>query len=57
MTVLKTMNIRVPKELWIFLKNESMELEKPMNEIIVGMIERKKKNKEKRLTDSDAMVE
>ena len=49
--------LRLPKELWKFLKLESVYKEKSMNEIIVSYVNKNfiksKKAKEKELTSED----
>lgn len=52
----KTFNIRLPVNLWRFLKQFAIEHETTMNAVIVDKIERMKKTQEKKLTDGDAMV-
>lgn len=53
----KTFNIRLPKEIWVFLKESSLKNEISMNEIINLLILKYKKSLEKCLTDDDAMVQ
>jgi predicted DNA-binding protein len=58
---IKTFNIRVPKDLWVFMKHLSAQKEKPMNVILVEMIEKAKNKADKKmiakqLTKDDAMV-
>lgn len=48
----KALNIRMPKEMWLFLKNQSIDQEKSMNEIVLKRLENYKKNIEKRVDES-----
>lgn len=42
---IKTFNVRIPKELWLFLRKHSIDLEISMNQIIVNcMMSYKNKN-------------
>lgn len=50
MASIKTFNIRIPKELWAFIKKKSIEKEKTMNSMIIELIENFKKKCEKNLT-------
>lgn len=43
----KQLNIRVPKELWAFIKKLSAEKEKSMNSIMIRLIVDQKKEYEK----------
>lgn len=53
----KTFNVRLPKELWTFLKKKSMQEEISMAKIIHKSISRmKKKDDKKKLTKNDADV-
>ncbi len=52
----KTMNIRISKDFWAFLKKKSVDRELPMNSIIIECIEKYKNKCEKKLTDLDANV-
>ena len=53
---IKAFNVRLPKELWVFLKNRSAEQEEPMGTIIMRCIEKYKKRFDDRLTDTDTKV-
>jgi|HubBroStandDraft_3_1064219.scaffolds.fasta_scaffold378296_1 predicted HicB family RNase H-like nuclease len=57
MSGLKNFSIRLPKEIWTFLRNESTEQEISMNNIIVNCIEKLKKKRERELTKSNTIVE
>ena len=57
MSTVKAFSVRIPKELWLFLKNRSAEKEKPMNDIIQLCLEKYKKTCEKHLTNQNTMVE
>ena len=56
MEKIKTFNMRVPHETWLFLKKMSAERECSMMEIVVGCVNKYKKNHEKRLTENGADV-
>lgn len=57
MQELKTFNVRLPKDLWLFLKKESADQETSMCEIILTCLTKYRKNKEKKLlTGDNAMV-
>lgn len=56
MAGVKSFNVKIPAELWAFLKKDSVECEKPMNGIITDLLKKYKEKKEKRLTPSDAKV-
>ena len=47
-TVLKTFNLRVPKEMWIFLKRCAAEEETSMTNIIIRCIDSYKRKIDKR---------
>lgn len=53
---LKTFNMRMPKELWMFLKKTAAQQEVSMTEIIVRCVAKYKKKLDTRLTDSDTNV-
>jgi predicted HicB family RNase H-like nuclease len=53
---IKTFNIRIPKDTWLFLKKAAIAQETSMNEIIIRCVEKYRKKIEKGLTDGDAMV-
>jgi predicted HicB family RNase H-like nuclease len=53
----KSFNVRISKELWVFLKNESARTEKSMIELIENcIIKMKSKAEKKSLTSCDADV-
>lgn len=52
----KTFNVRVPVELWKFLKRLSMEKEVSMNSLIIESLAKMKKKYEKLLTSNDTMA-
>jgi ATP-dependent protease Clp ATPase subunit len=56
MSNIKAFNIRLPKEIWAFLKKQSIDQEKAMNVIVVDCLEKYKKKFEKKLTQDDAVV-
>lgn len=48
MDKVKAFQVRLPKELWVFIKKLSIKTEQPMNELIIRAIEMlKKQSKEK----------
>ena len=47
----KSFNIRLPKDLWVFLKKLSADQETSMNEIVITLIKRHRKNVEKRIDE------
>lgn len=53
----KVLTIRMPKELWYFLRKTSLEKEISMNEIVLRCLNKYKEKKEKLLTDDDFMIE
>lgn len=53
----KTFNVKMPSELWLFLKMLSARREVPMNKIIQDCLEKlKEKNEKKMLTNKDADI-
>jgi hypothetical protein len=50
---IKNFNMRIRKELWMFLKIEASTKETSMTDIIVACIEKHKKSIEKKLTPRD----
>lgn len=52
----KIFNMRIDKELWLFLKGQAAVRETSMTEIIVSCIEKHKRMIEKRLTRTDTNV-
>jgi hypothetical protein len=52
----QSLSIRLPKDLWRFMKKKAYEDETTMNEIIVALIVRYKKSLEKQLTRIDNIV-
>lgn len=54
---IKTFNIRIPREIWLFLKKQSIETESSMNMLIVECLKKQMKKKaEKDLKDGGSMV-
>lgn len=53
---IKAFNIRIPKDMWVFLKKKSIDQEKAMNAIVIDCLEKYKKKCEKKLTQGDAVV-
>ncbi len=56
MAEIKHFNMRVPKDIWLFLKNAAAEQDTSMMEIIMEQIKKYKKNYEKKLTSNDTYV-
>jgi hypothetical protein len=52
----KKFTIRLPKDLWVWLKHKSVEQEESMQEIIVRRVQKYKNKFEKCLTDNDTNV-
>ncbi len=53
---IKTFNMRIPKEMWMFLKQTAAQQEVSMTEIIVRCVDKYKKKFDDRLTVSDTHV-
>ena len=53
---LKTFNLRMPKETWVFLKNYSTSKEISMSEIVLNQVDKYKKRIESKLTYKDINV-
>lgn len=53
---IKKFVIRIPKDMWTFLKLESIDQEVSMNQVIIRQIKKMKKSKEKLLTPPDNVV-
>jgi predicted HicB family RNase H-like nuclease len=53
---IKAFNIRIPREMWSFLKMQSVVQERSMNLIVLECLNKYKKNIEKMLTSSNTMV-
>lgn len=45
---IKSLYFRLPKELWVFLKEKSTREEKPVSEIVISLIEKLRKQDEKK---------
>lgn len=52
-TNIKPFNVRLPKELWYFLRRHSVDVELSMNQIIVNCMQNYKKKIEKDLIKND----
>ncbi len=52
----KNFNMRLSKDLWVFLKNESTAKETSMTDIITSCIEKHRKKIENKLTLKDTSV-
>lgn len=55
-TELKLFNMRLPKHIWLFLKNTAAAQERSMTDIIVEGVEKYKTKLEKKLTNADINV-
>jgi hypothetical protein len=53
---IKTFNMRMPRDIWIFLKRTAADQEISMTDIIVRCVEKYKKRLENKLTDDDTSV-
>lgn len=53
---LKSFNMRLPKETWLFLKRQAAAQEVSMTEIIVRCVDKYKKKFDNKLTDDDTNV-
>jgi len=53
---IKTFNMRMPKDMWMFLKNAAAQQEISMTEIIVRCVDKYKKKFDSRLTSPDTHV-
>lgn len=45
----KAFNVRLPRHIWVFLRNQSTERDKSLNSLILELIEKDKKRLEKKL--------
>ena len=54
---MKQFNVRMPKDLWVFLKNEATANDTSMTGIVNQYVEKHKKRTENKLTRKAAMVE
>ncbi len=52
----KAVNLRLPKKLWLFIKQQSIKEEKSINKLMCSYIEQDQKKNGKKLTGYDAMV-
>ena len=55
-TEIKTFNMRIPKDIWMFLKKQAALQECSMTDIIIRCIEKYKKKFDDRLTQEDTDV-
>ncbi len=53
---IKTFNMRMPKEMWLFLKKTAASQEVSMTDIILRCVDKYKKKLENKLTDPDTHV-
>lgn len=56
MREIKATSIRLPKDLWLFLKRRSSEREMNANQLIIELLTKYKNKCEKRLTDGDIVI-
>ncbi len=56
MDKLISFTVRLPEDLWFFVKIQSAKQHRSMQEIVNECLEKYKKKHEKKLTDSDTMV-
>ena len=52
----KMFQFRLPKDLWVFLKNETIKKEMPMSELVIRYIEKNRRRVESKLTNEDDNV-
>jgi predicted HicB family RNase H-like nuclease len=52
----KAFNVRMSHELWYFLRKTAFDQERPMNDIVITLLNKYKKYLEKKLTEDDSMV-
>lgn len=52
----KHFNMRMPRDLWLFLKHSAASQGTSMTDIIVDCLDKYKKKIEKKLTETDAYV-
>lgn len=52
----KSFNLRMQKEIWMWLKSQSVVEELSMTDIVIHLIEKYKNKCEKVLTNKDALV-
>jgi predicted HicB family RNase H-like nuclease len=53
---IKTFNMRMPKDMWMFLKMKAADQEVSMTDIIVRCVGKYKRKFENKLTESDTSV-
>lgn len=53
---IKMFQMRMPKDMWVFLKKSAIDQEVSMMDIILRCVEKYKKRMENKLTDSDTHV-
>ena len=53
---IRNFNMRVSKDMWVFLKHDAMNRETTMTSIITGCLDKYKKAVEKKLTALDTNV-
>ena len=52
----KAFLMRLPRDLWLFLKTTSAEQERSMQDILITCLEKYKKRLQNRLTDDNTMI-
>lgn len=53
MKEVKAFSVKMPKELWSFLKKRSVDCDMKMNEIIISLLEKYRKRIENKLTTTE----
>jgi predicted DNA-binding protein len=53
---IKSFNVRLPREIWIFLKRVSAEQERSMADVVAECVDKYKRKLENKLTDHDTNV-
>lgn len=53
---IKNVPLRMPREIWIFLKNKSITREMSMNDIVLELLLKYKKKCENKLTEDDLVI-
>lgn len=55
-TNLKTFNMRIPRDIWVFLKKTAIDQDESMTDIIVRCVEKYKRKIDNKLTKQDLNV-
>ena len=56
MTKTKIFNVRMPKELWAFLKKRGVDREQSLKQLIIELSKKYKEKCEKKLTNNNTVV-